>query len=85
MGKTILEVTDVTIQYDTPGEAVTAVSDATLELEDGEYFGLIGESGCGKSTLAKAILKGLDPTLRGRDERADPMEGSCVDSTVIDE
>jgi len=61
MGKTILEVTDVTIQYDTPGEAVTAVSDATLELEDGEYFGLIGESGCGKSTLAKAILKGLDP------------------------
>lgn len=57
----MFDVSNVTIEYQTPDGTVSAVSDASMELTGGEYFGLVGESGCGKSTLAKAILQGLDP------------------------
>jgi len=40
------------------------ISDVDLEVEHGEYFGLIGPNGGGKSTLLKVIL-GLIPPLQG--------------------
>jgi len=42
--------------------AVRAVERATLTLNKGEAFGLVGESGCGKTTLARAVLRLVDPT-----------------------
>ena len=47
---------------------VSAVSDVSLEVSEGEIFGLVGESGCGKTTLALAVM-GLLPRsaqVRGR-------------------
>lgn len=41
---------------------VHAVDDITLQIEDGEAFGLVGESGCGKSSLANALLGLSKPT-----------------------
>lgn len=60
MSEPLLELEDATIQYETRAGMVTAVSDASFQIDEGEYFGLVGESGCGKSTIAKAILGGLD-------------------------
>jgi peptide/nickel transport system ATP-binding protein len=60
MSEPLLEVEDLTIQYDTPGGKLTAVSNATFTVERGEYFGLVGESGSGKSTIVKAVLGALD-------------------------
>ena len=60
MDDPILEVDDLTIKYETKNGYTTAVSDASFTIEEGRYFGLVGESGCGKSTLAKSILGGLD-------------------------
>jgi len=39
---------------------VSAVKDVSLEVSEGEIFGLVGESGCGKTTLAMAVM-GLLP------------------------
>ncbi len=56
----LLEAEDLTITYRTKSGELTAVSDVSFTIEEGEYFGLVGESGCGKSTTAKSILGGLD-------------------------
>lgn len=39
-----------------------AVDDVTIEIYEGETFGLVGESGCGKTTVGKCILRILNPT-----------------------
>ncbi|WP_336022658.1 ABC transporter ATP-binding protein [Halobellus salinisoli] len=60
MSNPVLDVSDLTIQYSTDRGSVTAVSDASFTIDEGEYFGLVGESGCGKSTIARAVMGALD-------------------------
>ncbi|WP_458208568.1 ABC transporter ATP-binding protein [Haladaptatus sp. NG-SE-30] len=61
MTEPILEVEDVTIKYRTRGDSdIYAVNDASFEIHEHDYFGLVGESGCGKSTIADSIVGGLD-------------------------
>jgi ABC-type nitrate/sulfonate/bicarbonate transport system ATPase subunit len=43
---------------------VTAISDVSLDIREGEFVSLIGPSGCGKSTLLN-ILVGLENPTRG--------------------
>lgn len=56
----ILEAENLTVQYRTSSGMLTAVSDVSFSISEGEYFGLVGESGCGKSTIIDAILGTLD-------------------------
>lgn len=41
---------------------VRANEEITLDIHEGETFGLVGESGCGKSTLGRVILQLYDQT-----------------------
>jgi len=56
----LLKAEELTVKYETHQGRLTAVSNATFSIDEGEYYGLVGESGCGKSTLAKSIIGGLD-------------------------
>ncbi len=59
--KEILNVKNVSVEYDRHGRKVRAVAGVDLTLNSGEILGLVGESGCGKSTLGKAIVGILSP------------------------
>lgn len=64
MGKTILEVKNLTTKYITRfGEGVYAVDGVSLSLEEGKSLGIAGESGCGKSTLALSLMGYYFPPL----------------------
>lgn len=60
----IIELKNITYKYSTgtPFESV-AVDDVTLEVEKGEFCGIIGHTGSGKSTLIQHINGLVKPTL----------------------
>jgi len=57
----ILEISDLSVAYRTPGGDVRAVEQVNLTLNAGEVVGLCGESGSGKSTLAYGATRLLRP------------------------
>lgn len=65
MKNTVLEVKNLSIQYQTDLETVHAVNDISFSLEEGETLGLVGETGAGKTTAALGIM-GLLPERTGR-------------------
>jgi oligopeptide/dipeptide ABC transporter ATP-binding protein len=64
MSEPLLEVDNLTVTYGSGDDLVTAVSEASLTVDENEYLGLVGESGSGKSTLAEAVLGALDDSGR---------------------
>ena len=42
---------------------VKAVDDISIEIREGEVYGIVGESGCGKSTLLKVLIGAVEPPL----------------------
>lgn len=65
MGTTVLDVKNLTIQYQTDLETVYAVNGISFSLGAGETLGLVGETGAGKTTTALGIL-GLLPERTAR-------------------
>ena len=63
--RTILEIEDLRVGFDTEAGFLTAVDGVSLNVEAGRTLGLVGESGCGKSVTASSILR-LVPRPPGR-------------------
>ena len=61
----LLEIKDLTVQFDTEAGPLTAVNRVSLSVHEGEVLGVVGESGCGKSVTAMSILR-LIPRPPGR-------------------
>jgi peptide/nickel transport system ATP-binding protein len=55
----LLTLEDLRVEYRTARGVSAAVDGVTLEIEEGEVLGLVGESGCGKTTLGRAIIRVL--------------------------
>ena len=53
----LLDVENLTLDFDTDEGRITAVDGVSFSLEAGEVMGLVGESGSGKSVTAKALMK----------------------------
>jgi oligopeptide/dipeptide ABC transporter ATP-binding protein len=61
----VLELRDLTVEFDTEDGVVHAVTGVSYELRRGEVLGVVGESGSGKSVSMLSVL-GLIPVPPGR-------------------
>ena len=63
--KTLLELTQVGIEFKTPKGTFKALDNVNLKVADGEFVTLIGHSGCGKSTVLNIVAGLLTATTGG--------------------
>ncbi len=64
----LLAISDLTVQYVTNNETITAVDSVNLEIDRNQLLAVIGESGCGKSTLGLSIIGLLPPNSKASGE-----------------
>ncbi|MEE9428920.1 MAG: ABC transporter ATP-binding protein, partial [Paracoccaceae bacterium] len=57
----LIDVENLTLQFDTDEGRITAVDNVSFSLDQGEVMGLVGESGSGKSVTAKSLMR-LNPS-----------------------
>ncbi len=55
MSKTILEVKDVSLDYESKTGKIRALENINFSINEGDFLCVLGPSGCGKSTLLKLI------------------------------
>lgn len=70
-----LEISHVSMQFDTPNGPFVALEDVQLSINKGEFVSLIGHSGCGKSTVLN-VVAGLYQATTG---------GVILDGKEVDE
>ena len=61
----LLEVSNLTVSFDTEAGPLTAVDNISFSIKRGEIVGLVGESGSGKSVAAMSLLR-LIPKPAGK-------------------
>lgn len=59
---TFLQIDQIHHTYFTKTNAVTALADISLMIEEGEFISFLGPSGCGKTTLLSIIAGLIKPT-----------------------
>jgi len=63
MNEPEIQIRNVSMKYPVNnGDDVTALSDVSLDIRQGEFISLLGPSGCGKTTLLRIIADLIQPT-----------------------
>jgi NitT/TauT family transport system ATP-binding protein len=52
---------EISVRFFTERRSVTALSDISLDIRDGEFLTLLGPSGCGKSTFLRVVADLITP------------------------
>ena len=55
--KKLLKVKNLNMLFKVRGTYKKVLDDVTFDINEGDFFGVIGESGSGKTTTGKAIIK----------------------------
>ena len=58
--KTLLELTDLSLFYQTANAEIKAIDSLNLDVYEGEFVAIIGRSGCGKTSIL-SVVAGLLP------------------------
>lgn len=81
MTKSVIEVSDLVVEYQSSKGSVRAVDGLDLHIAAGEVYALLGENGAGKTSTVEVIeghrrrlsgqvkVLGIDPAATGRDRR----------------
>src|SRR2546421_8461505 len=78
-----IEVSGVSLIYDTPSGQVPGVDGVSFSLETSEFLCIVGPSGCGKSTLLNIIAGFLKPTSGEVRIAGKPVSGHGLDRGVV--
>jgi NitT/TauT family transport system ATP-binding protein len=78
-----IEVSDVSLVYDTPAGQVHAVDRASFDLKASEFLCLVGPSGCGKSTLLNILAGFLKPSGGEIKIGGKPVNGHGMDRGIV--
>ncbi len=62
MSQPFIKVENISYLYDDENDVIPAVSNVSLEIEQGSYVAVAGRNGSGKSTFAKLLNMILEPT-----------------------
>lgn len=60
----VLDISNLSVSFDTPRGEVEAVRDVSWQLNQGEVLAIVGESGCGKTVMIQSIMKLLPSNSR---------------------
>ena len=60
--KNLSKIFDLSTGIFSAKNKIYAVSDVSLNINQGNSLGLVGESGCGKSTLARCVAHLIKPS-----------------------
>src|SRR5215467_10796560 len=78
-----IEVTNVSLTYDTPAGRVPGVEGVSFDIAASEFVCIVGPSGCGKSTLLNIIAGFLSPAAGEIHIGGKPVTGSGMDRGVV--
>jgi NitT/TauT family transport system ATP-binding protein len=79
----MIQVSRVSLEYDTPNGKVLAVDDASFSAADAEFVCLVGPSGCGKTTLLNMIAGFFVPTAGEIRVGGQPVNGQGLDRGIV--
>jgi NitT/TauT family transport system ATP-binding protein len=79
----VIEVSNVSLVYDTPSGKVHAVDNASFGAADAEFVCLVGPSGCGKTTLLNMIAGFFPPTAGEIRVGGQAVNGQGLDRGIV--
>ena len=79
----MIEVRDVTLDYETPNGSVRAVERASFGARPSEFLCLVGPSGCGKTTLLNMIAGFFAPTAGEIRIGGQAVSGQGLDRGIV--